>query len=218
MTRIPETMNVTRALAELKILEDRIIKAVQGTSKQTQPKFVGTKKKSSSIVNGVYDLDKFKVDSKASIQRFFDLQDRQLRIKSAIVASNANTVVTIAENVYTIAEALEYKRYKIPQDKILLKELESQYSNAVNTIDYENATVDHAIEKMYTALMGKESAVDEKFESKIFKEYRNTNEYELIDPINIEKYIAELRESIEVFEMNIDYVLSESNALTKITF
>lgn len=218
MTRIPETMNVTRALAELKILEDRIIKAVQGTSKQTQPKFVGTKKKSSSIVNGVYDLDKFKVDSKASIQRFFDLQDRQLRIKSAIVASNANTVVTIAENVYTIAEALEYKRYKIPQDKILLKELESQYSNAVNTIDYENATVDHAIEKMYTALMGKESAVDEKFESKMFKEYRNTNEYELIDPINIEKYIAELRESIEVFEMNIDYVLSESNALTKITF
>ena len=40
---------------------------------------------------------------------------------------------------------------------------------------------------------------------------------EVFDPISIDKVIKELELSIQEFSANIDYVLSESNALTTIT-
>lgn len=43
---------------------------------------------------------------------------------------------------------------------------------------------------------------------------QDLNQYELVDPIGIEKYLKEEREKIAIFEMEVDAVLSESNAVT----
>ena len=46
--------------------------------------------------------------------------------------------------------------------------------------------------------------------------YRQQHCWEVIDGINIENKIKELQTEIEDFKTNIDYILSESNAITQI--
>lgn len=66
-------------------------------------------------------------------------------------------------------------------------------------------------------LFGKEGKVTAQGNEDIVKAFKKDNEAKLIDSIDLKKQIDTLTVSIENFENEVDFVLSESNVLTKIT-
>lgn len=88
---------------------------------------------------------------------------------------------------------------------------------AINKLTKENDSLPKRLEEYLTAILGsKENAKKEEVELHT-KAFMERNEYILIDPLKINTRIEELDEKVSSFKAEVDAVLSESNALTKIT-
>ncbi len=201
-------ITVTEGLNELKLYDSKITKGVNSS------KFCGATKKSSDKVWNINRED-FNERAKASYQSDIDLIKNRNTLKSAIVYSNAITMIKVADKEMTRAEAIERKK-SICYEKVLLKEMKQQYALAVDTVNKENKKVDEKVDNLILTLVGKDS--DKKLspadQEAIEKPYRETNEFEIIDPINLLEKIEKLESEIDKFESNVDSALVLSNATT----
>lgn len=207
-----EKMSVHKALAELKIIGERIDKAIDDAQ------FCVANKHSNEKINGipVEDAKKLMV---GSYDKASDLIKRRNAIKRAVVFSNAKTIVTIADREYTVAEAIEMKNHGIEFEEMLLREMRSQYADANRTISAENGEklserANKFVIDMYGSKEGKTNTAD--FE-KAKKDFITANSYDLVDPLDIKKKIDELEEYVSNFKTEVDAALSVSNAITEIT-
>ena len=114
-----ETMNIHKALCELKILDDRISRAVDDC------RYVGVTKIVSKRV-GSQTVDEFCNSVKDGYKSAMDLIKRRQAIKTAVVKSNATTTVVIGGNTYTIAEAIEMKNHGLDGEKRMLRYMVSR--------------------------------------------------------------------------------------------
>lgn len=127
-----ETMTIHRGLAELKVLENRILKAI------SEAKFCAAAKQSMKKLNGV-PIEDYKKDAQSSLDSINDLIARHDAIKRAISKSNAETHVTIDGVVYTVAEAIYMNQHGIDFKQRLLNMLDYQYSNSIANIETAKA-------------------------------------------------------------------------------
>jgi hypothetical protein len=202
-------MSITRGLAELKLLDKRIEKAIYSTNYAGA--CVGKKPISSYASN-----EQFENEVKSAYQSVQDLIQRRQTIKSAIVDSNAKTVVKIGETEMTVAEAIERKS-SIEYDKKLLGKLKSDYNNTLVQIERHNENVNNKLDKHLETIFGKDGK-DKTAEMKAVSEaFKAENEAKLVDPLKIKEVIDKLEYEIDEFETEVDFVLSESNTITKIT-
>ena len=118
-----EKMLVTKALNELKLLDERIRKEIMNSS------FVATAKIVEKKVTPNCTKDEFNAKAKATFQSINDLMDRRARIKAAVVASNAVTKLQINGTEMTVAEAIELKT-SITYQVQLLNTMTAQLNNA----------------------------------------------------------------------------------------
>lgn len=204
------TISITEALNELKLYDSKITKAITNVS------FVGGTKKSSDKI-GVVSKDIFIDRAKSTYQSSIDLIANRNSLKSAIVKSNAVTEVKVADKAMTVAEAIERKN-SIEYEEALLSEMKRQYANATELVNRENKKVDTKVDELLMTLVGKDSdkKIDKDSQKAIEEPYRNKNEWELIDPIEIYDKITKLEEEIDNFKSNVDTALTISNAITKI--
>jgi len=204
-------MSITRALSELKLLNSRIER------KTGESVFLTANKKSAKKVNNVYTKEEFIENAKADYQSVLDLIERRKKIKSAIVASNSNTVITIAKKEMTVAEAIERKE-SIVFDKKLLEAMVRQFNSVVASANQSNQIVQNKLDELITVSFGKEAKqkVSEDDIALISKPYLEQNEVEIINPLNLQDKVKALKEEIENFESEVDFILSESNTITKI--
>jgi len=200
-------LTITRALVELKTLDSRITKLVDTTS------FIAMKTK-----NKNYNLveEDYKKNVMASYQSLNDLIARRDSIKNAIVLSNATTQVTVAGKTMTVANAIEFKKTIEYKKKIL--EIMKKQRQAV-TIESENhkQKVQAKIDDNIRIICGKDTKPDTNTIQTISDGIAKGDPVEIYDPLGLDVLIKELEELTGEFTANIDYVLSESNALTKIT-
>jgi len=203
-------ISITEALTELKLYDQKINKALSSAY------FVGGKKKSSNIVS-IFKLENFEANAKASYQSVSDLIENRAKLKSAIVQSNATTMVEIAGKKYTVAEAIERKN-SIMYDKMLLQTMKAQWGEANIKVEKENNRVDAQVDKMLETFLGKDSEkkVSEADLNAISEPYRAKNEWELVDPLNLFAKIQALEADIDAFEADVDVRLSISNSVTYI--
>ena len=208
-----ETMLVTSALNELKLLDTRIMNKIEDA------KFVACAKKSADKVDGRKSKDKFMKESKAAIQSINDLIERRRKIKAAIVASNAVTEVEIGGVKMTVADAIERKS-SIEYDRKLLIELQVQFGNAKTKMAGENDKVETAVDKLLETAYGKDGKekVTEDMYSAIAIPYKEANQYEMVEGFDIEKLIGEIKEEIDIFLSEVDTKLQVSNSTTTIEF
>lgn len=203
-------ISITRALAELKLLDSRITKATKNAT------FVVCNKKSAKNVNGRITKENFNSIVKSDFQSITDLIERKKIIKSAVVESNAKTIVVINNKEMTVADAIE-RKINIEHEKYLLDVMKTQLRKAVASMEAHNQEVDLKLNKLLETMVGSDNAKNVDKESNEFAvSYRNDNEYEILDPLGIDLEIKRLEEEIENFESEVDYILSESNTITKI--
>lgn len=206
-----EKMTIHKALCELKILDDRILKA------QSAMPFVTCQKQKVETVGGV-KLETYKEQVKAAYQKTRDLIARRNAIKRAVVLSNAETTVVFNDFSFTVAEAIDMKNQGIAYYKCLLENLNSQYNAASKKAEQQNgekleARADEYIKSIYGATSIKNIS-DEISQAR--QAFIASQTFAIIDPIDAKQCIKELEEFISDFMTDVDAALSVSNATTEI--
>lgn len=207
-----EKMLVTQALNELKLLDDRINKAINDAV------LVIAAKRSEKKVNPNLTKEEFEIRAKAGYQSVLDLIERRKKIKAAVVTSNAVTEVTVHGEKMTVAEAIERKG-TIDYEISLLNKMQNQWGVQNREMNMQNMRMEERIDKYIETYVGKDTskAKDNELEAMI-KPMRESGEYALVDPLNIEKKIADLDDCIKGFRSEVDAVLQISNCTTYIEF
>ena len=206
-----ETMTIHKALAELKILESRIMKTVgDGT-------YCVANKHSNEKINGV-SVEEYKKVMQGAYDKAVDLITRYKAIKKAVTLSNAKTVVKIGEEEYTVAEAIWMKNHGVEFDELLLNELREQYNKAQAKILKQNGNdLEQRAEQYVVGIYGsKEGKTNTDDFEKTKQDFITSQTFELVDPIGILEKIEVLEEKISAFKAEVDAALSTSNALTVI--
>lgn len=207
-----EKMTVHKALAELKVIGDRTISAIQSGV------YCKANKHSNEKINGV-SVDEFKKQIQGSWDKVNDLIRRRNAIKKAVVLSNATVKVKVGDEEFTVAEAIEMKNSGMEYKKILVNMLNEQYTQAIQTTEKENGEIlQQKAESYVIGLYGsKEGKTNIEEIEKTRKEFITNNTFELIDPLKIREKIDVLEKEISEFESEIDAALSVSNAITELT-
>ncbi len=196
-------LTVTRALAELTTIKKRVEKLTNNTT------FIGTR------TTGQAWKD-FQPETRANWQSINDLQNRYNNIKFAIIRSNAETRVTVSSMDLTVAEVIVMKEC-MTQKKTLLLSLRQQRDRTTRGVELHEKEVQKQLDRLLEGLCkGHDGNRDQKQITDVSETYRKNNRCEVIDPINLDKEIEFLDRAIDSFNGEVDFVLSESNALTKI--
>ena len=200
-----QTMSITQALPELKLLDKRMTK-IRGDVAQ----WVAVRH-----INGPVDVEKHRKETLAAYQSYNDLLKRRDTIKRAIVQSNATTRVKVGSWEGTVAEAIEYKN-SIKYKRWLMDDMKE--SLTVNRAEFDRLKeqVDGRLERLLTSELGKDVKTNPETITALSNSFRENNKVELVDPLDIAKRVAEMEEEIDAFETNVDWVLSESNGKTMI--
>lgn len=196
------SITVTRALVELKTIDRRIKKAREGAVFITYK--CGTEENSKQKITDT------------RLQQLTDLIEHRKKLKAAIVKSNATTMVTIGKHEYTVAEAIERKT-SIEYEKELLRDMKTQLGNVTRQVESFNEKVQTKLDGMMEKSFGGNQKTNAE-ELKSFSEsYLKTNRAEIVDPLSLAERIEKMETRIMDFESEVDLILSESNATTKIT-
>lgn len=208
------TITVTEGLNELKLYDSKINKGI------VNAEFAGAAKKSSDKI-GAVSKDNFKTRCIADFQSVNDLIKNRAELKSAIVKSNAETMITVNGVTMTRAEGIERKS-SIEYEQELLQKMKLDYSSAIAMVDKENKKVDQKVDELLVTLVGKDGSkkLAPEDQEAIEKPYRQKNEFELIDPIGLYEKIQKLEADIDGFLSNIDsqLVLSNATSFIEISF
>ncbi|NEP14870.1 MAG: hypothetical protein F6K14_32780 [Symploca sp. SIO2C1] len=202
-------MTVTDALAELTLLEKRIDSARTALDNNTLIAVVEVGK----VPTGFKSRDEHGTKARAALQRVDDLINRRRTIKRAIVLSNASTMVSVAGQEMTVAEAIEMKNF-ISYYNNVLATMTSVYSRTCQEYKTAQSRVKQRLDKLAIEVLGK-NASSEKYQS-LADSFLEREGVELLDPTNLAEEIARRLTFIEQFESTVDRVLSISNARTMI--
>jgi len=203
------TLTLHRALAEIKMLEKRILR------KTSNLVVIGHSKVDSKVGNKT--VEEFNTDVLADFSSIEDLIARKNLIKSLIVQKNSETMIIIGEEKLSISDAIT-KKEAIGLQENVLHRLKAQLTSENAFIERHNATVEKNAINLAEAAVGKEGVnIDDSSVTAITEPYIKANELSLVDPLDLEKKIKTLEDSIDIFKSEVDAVLSEANAITLIT-
>ena len=211
-----EQMTVHKALAELKTIDSRINKAImEGT-------YVVANKHSNEKINGI-SINDFKDRMRAAHQKVTDLINRRNAIKRAVVLSNAQTMIKIGNEGYTVAEAIDMKNHGMEFITNYVRVMSTQSMSAQNTMnrnsgeELERKAEQHVLAVIQAQPKDSKMSADSDAMKALRKAYIENNAYDLIDPLNVTQLIADMMDEVNEFNTEIDAALSVSNALTVIT-
>jgi hypothetical protein len=203
---LKEKITITRALAELKLIDSRISKIIDET------KFaVCVTKKTNYNIN----KNDFSSGVLSKQQSLMDLISRRENIKAAIIRSNVSTIVKIGSKTMSVASAIEMKqtmRYK----ENLLGTLRRQRQQVTQECETHKSRVKQAIDANITQICSRDVKPDPSTIQDITDMMWKNDPVDIYDPIGLDKTIDALEKEIEEFNLNVDFVLSESNSLTAV--
>ena len=203
------TMTVTDALAELTLLEKRIDSARAALDNNALIAVVEVGK----VPTGYKSRQEHASQARAALQRVDALISRRRTIKRSVVLSNASTMVTIAGEEMTVAEAIEMKNF-IDYYEGVLNTMQSAYSRARKDYDIAKVRVKDRLDKLAIEVLGKNASA-EKYQS-LADSFLAREGVELLDPIDIAEKIEGRQTFVEDFNSTVDRVLSISNARTTV--
>lgn len=205
-------ISITRALVELKRLDARIDRAISsGVFSAVQ---LGTDNATAKVMNSQKSVEDVKKEINASFQSVDSLIANRSELKAAIVASNAVTTVELAGTRMTVAAAIELKATLLTR-KTYLAGVRTQLASAKTLADRANVKMNEEILAATNALLGGQKEVkDTAMVDAIAATQRKQKEASVIQQSFVETRMKELEDVVLNIETELDFVLSESNALT----
>lgn len=208
MTKI----SVTRALVELKRLDERIAKAIAGGLFVSRTIGRDANKKVAASSDSIVAVEQ---RIQGSFDKVAGLIANREKIKSALVLSNAKTLVTVMGRTMTVAEAIELKS-TVTFRSSYVNAMRQQLVQERILVERANAALDTEIETSLNALYGADrTKVDGEMAKSVVDVKRNQKEAALLDTCKIETRIEAVEADILNLSSELDFVLSESNAKTE---
>lgn len=207
-------ISITRALAEVKSLDDRIAKAVQSGAFVAVTQGKGDRRRMTSTSASIQTVEQ---SIKSAYMSITDMINRRKALKAAVIRSNAETTVTIGTVSMTVAEAIERKN-SIKLEGLLVHTIQRQLGAANQQVAVANQKLADDVEKATSAAYGsdKTKLTPEMFES-IAAPRRTEYEAAVLDPLSMTTGLTAMMDAVDSFITEVDFVLSESNAKTTIT-
>jgi len=197
-------MSITKALVELKVLDKRIQKAID------EIVFIMYKTKTK---NFQVSEEEFRKSTIASYQSLNDMIERRDKIKNAIVTSNSQTIVEIADMKMTVAHAIEYKK-TVFYKNLILDKMREQRRIVISEAENHKIRVQSKIDENIRVLCGKDGKPDANTIQIVTESITKSDPIDIFDPLQSEKESNRLDDFVSEFAKNIDVVLAESNART----
>jgi hypothetical protein len=217
-----EKMLVTQALDERDLLVKKI------NDKLEKASFTDTVKPNESKVYGArITKEEFVKNVESAFQQIMDLILRFQKIDAAIVVSNATTKVTTSYGELTVAGAISLRNRlrgtgtyggEADFEGNLKRKLDLDYRKSVRVAEEKNKQLMATAENMRLSILGKDSKVKEDKPLEVVETYVRENTVEIVDPLDVQKKIAELAEKREILLSELDTVIKVSNATTFIEF
>lgn len=206
-----QTYTITRALTRVKTLSNRL-EELGETSGRNIGNYIGTVLEQRSSSDG---SKKYVETANANFDSFNDLFNELVKVKNAIKASNAVTTITINGEIMTISEAITLKEV-IHVKRNFYRELLNRYEDCEKSVERAEAEIEDKARKQVEKLNldSKENyeTILDATRASVTKDSRIV----VVGLNNIEKVREEFAKLDNFFE-EIDYKLSESNAVTVIT-
>lgn len=205
-------ISITRALAEMTTLDNRINRAISNANligAMIQGKLPPMFKDEAEMVNTIT----------SQYQSVGDLIKRRNLIKRLVIASNATTTVRVGDVEMTIAEAIDRKS-AIVYEQRMLDRMKAELRDAVNHVENARKRTEERVNQQVEQLMGqnknKPGAEVAESMAKFVKQMQDDSPSNLIDPLGLGDKIRQGEEAIDAFITNVDFALSEINARTDI--
>lgn len=204
------TMSVHEGLAKLKLYDQKINQMLRNV-----PPMTATIRNKDTTVYGV-TKEQFKINAESFIHSFNALMENKAKLKGEIVKSNATTLVTIGGVEYTVADAIERKK---SMNTLGTFNSTLTYGFNTETDKYNNACdrFQTDFERFLTSLGGDTNKRKVEEIDLLRKSFEEQNGSMFYNPLDIAKVINANTETYDEFLTEVDFRLSESNALTKIT-
>lgn len=208
MTEGKERMTIHKGLSELKMLNSRIGELTRSSV------FVAAALNGDTKINGL-PVAEYKEQLRGNFDRINSLIERRSSIKTAIMLSNAATIVEIAGESMLVVEAIERKS-ALDYEKYFLSTLKSQFSRANAQVTTENEKLPAKLETYLHNILGDKNVAKAEDIRSLTELFNETRVYELLDPNQLAKNIPLMEDRLAQFEANVDAALSESNSVTYI--
>jgi hypothetical protein len=195
-------ISITRALAELKLLDKRITKETDNLAPAT------------AVVKDELTSDKsqlFKDTADQQLDKVQALIQNAYKVKAAIIQSNATTSVEIGGKTMTVAEAIA-KKDLVEYESTLRARINYNIVQHTAAAERSEASVRAKGEQIAAALAGEDKAM---FDS-VYQSYMDKNTTSLLVSDKIAKANNDIDMAVDEFETEVDFVLSESNTRTTI--
>lgn len=200
-------MTIHRGLAELKLLDKKIDKAIASFIP------VGMKQKT-GLVSGFYEEAQFTKNVQSVHASIRDLIKRRDTIKAAIALTNATTSITVGDESMTIAEAI-IKRNTLEATRSLVTRFKSILNATKTEVETANAKIEKQALTLAEAALQKDNVkITDSDALAIVTPYLDANKFKLVDPLGAEELVKGLEEKVDIFDTEIDAVLSTVNATT----
>ncbi len=213
-----DKMLVTQALDE----RDLLVKKIQ--DKIAKASFVDTiKPNEEKVLEARSTRDEFAKDAESSYQQIQDLIDRFQKIDAAIVASNAKTTINTSYGEFTVAGAISLRSrlrgagsYDSDADfeSALQRKMTSEYEKRVSAAEQKNKQLQTTAESMRLSILGKDTKVKDDKPLEVVEAYVRENTTEIVDPLDVQKKVAALKEKRDTLLTELDTQIKVSNATT----
>lgn len=215
-----EKMIVTQALDERDLLKKKIRDAIAKCD------FVAVQKPGDDVI--AQDKQKvadYEAEVKASFQSIRDMMDRYTRLDVAILLANATTKIEVAGKTMTRAAAINLRKMMKGQGladtdftDVMIRKMTTDLDRARLKIAKSQEVADRQREVMSNSLVSSDKKVLSEDNLKSITAYCDNLVLKLVDPIDIEKTIADMQEKWDNLTTNLESAIRISNATTYVEF
>lgn len=215
-----EKMIVTQALDERDLLKKKIRDAIAKCD------FVAVQKPGDDVI--AQDKQKvadYEAEVKASFQSIRDMMDRYTRLDAAILLANATTKIEVAGKTMTRAAAINLRKMMKGQGladtdftDVMIRKMTTDLDIARLKIARSQEVADRQREVMSNSLVSSDKKVLSEDNLKSITAYCDNLVLKLVDPIDIEKTIADMQEEWDNLTTNLESAIRISNATTYVEF
>lgn len=212
---------ITQALDERALLIKKI------NSKIEKAEFVDLKRRNEERALGSrLTPEDFQRQVEGAYQQILALMDRYQRIDAAIIESNARTKIQTSYGELTVAAAISLRdRLRKQRNRIsdtdfegrLEERMEKLIQRGTVTAEGKNRDLEDTARNMRLSILGRENKNKEEKPLEVVETYVKENTMEVLDPLDLNRRIAALKEKKETLLMELETQLKISNATTYIS-
>lgn len=202
-------MTLTRCLAEIKKLEEELKTGVPVVARVAA-------KKTNRVEGVMQTVDEFTATSQSDFDKYLAKTERLIRLKAARNKANVETVVRVGGKDVSMDEAISRKAL-LPTLQAAILQIKKNINTVEQAVQKSEVEVQNAIDKNVNAASTSGTPLLTEQIDVLRTMYETSLGKVLVVGTNIKTALKTLEDDLKAFELEIDYVLSEANAVTKVT-